>query len=287
MTILPSNDPLDFLTALGHRSVAPDRSSVDGNARIRFTVAQALVQNRVGFHFQPVVNALRPDFPAFFEMLARLTLPDGKILPASAFMPVVEGGELGRVIDRLALTSAISMLRDDVCLRVSVNMSPLSMGDAEWLEIFDRTATATDGRAICGRLILEITETAAISQTAQTLDFMNHVRSSGCAFAIDDFGAGATGFRHFRDFRFDMVKIDGDFCVNVHKSPDAQILIECLMAAAKHFEMFTIAERVETEADAAWLRSKGIDCFQGYLYGRPQAHPVMPDAPASDLAAAG
>lgn len=287
MTILPSNDPLDFLATRDHRSIAQDRSSVDGNARIRFIVAQALVQNRIGFHYQPVVNARRPDVPAFFEMLARLTLPDGKILPASAFIPVIEGGELGRAIDRLALTSAISMLRGNPCLRVSVNMSPLSMGDAEWLEIFDRTTLAADGRAICGRLILEITETSAISQTAQTLDFMNHLRTSGCAFAIDDFGAGATGFRHFRDFRFDLVKIDGDFCMNVHKSPDAQVLIECLMAAARHFEMFTVAERIETEADAAWLRSKGVDCFQGYLYGRPQAHPVMPDAPAQDLAAAG
>lgn len=287
MTVIPVRDPLEFATVQNSQRVAQDRPSVDGNARIRFTVAQALVQNRVTFHYQPVVNALRPDFPAFFEMLARLTLPDGKILPASAFMPVIEGDELGRVIDRHALQSAFAALRDNPALRVSVNMSPLSMGDAGWLETFDRTAAGVDGPAICGRLILEITETAAISQSAQTLDFMNHVRSSGCAFAIDDFGAGATGFRHFRDFRFDMVKIDGDFVVNVHKSPDAQILIECLMTAAKHFEMFAVAERVECEADADWLRSRGIDCFQGYLYGRPQAHPVMPEAPAPGLAAVG
>ena len=45
----------------------------------------------------------------------------------------------------------------------------------------------------------------------QTVDFMDHVRATGCAFALDDFGAGATGFRYFRDFRFDMVKIDGAF----------------------------------------------------------------------------
>ena len=50
----------------------------------------------------------------------------------------------------------------------------------------------------------------------QTIDFMDHVRATGCAFALDDFGAGATGFRYFRDFRFDMVKIDGAFVRGVH-----------------------------------------------------------------------
>ena len=48
---------------------------------------------------------------------------------------------------------------------------------------------------------------------------MDHVRGFGCAFALDDFGAGATGFRHFRDFRFDMVKIDGAFVQGVSRSP--------------------------------------------------------------------
>ena len=57
---------------------------------------------------------------------------------------------------------------------------------------------------------------------------MDHVRATGCAFALDDFGAGATGFKYFRDFRFDMVKIDGTFVRGVHAAPDAQVLVEAL-----------------------------------------------------------
>ena len=91
----------------------------------------------------------------------------------------------------------------------------------------------------------------------QTIDFMDHVRATGCAFALDDFGAGATGFRYFRDFRFDMVKIDGAFVRGVHAARDAQVLVECLSAVARHFEMLTVAEQVENEADAAWLRGPG------------------------------
>ena len=223
--------------------------------------------------------------PAFFEMLARLRLPDGQLLPAGAFMPAVEAGPLGRAIDRLALAEALKALAADPGLRLSVNMSPLSMGDEGWLALI--AAAARGGSGVCGRLILEITEDAAMVDAAQTIDFMDHVRATGCAFALDDFGAGATGFRYFRDFRFDMVKIDGAFVRGVHAARDAQVLVECLSGVARHFEMMTVAEQVESEADAAWLRQAGVDCLQGYLYGRPQAHPVLPQADADARRLAG
>ncbi|CAN5653990.1 EAL domain-containing protein [soil metagenome] len=234
---------------------------------MRFAIAQGLALGRMGFHFQPVVRARRPDFVAFHEMLARLALPSGEIMPAGAFMPFVERGPLGRAIDRLALARAVELLEARPDLRLSVNLSPLSMGDADWLEIFARAA-AQAGPAL-NRLILEVTETDALHDIDQTRDFMAYTRAAGVAFALDDFGAGATGFRHFRELRFDIVKIDGAFIRDVAETPDARILVECLMAVAGHFEMVTVAERVESEADAAWLAALGIDCLQGYLYGRP------------------
>ena len=257
----------------------------EARARARFGVAQALAQGRVGFHYQPVVQARSPRTPAFFEVLARLTTPSGELLPAGSFLPAVEGGPLGRAIDRLALAHALKVLRASPGLRLSINMSPLSMGDEQWLEIL--AAAARDGSGACGRLILEITEAAAIEDAGQTIDFMNHVRASGCAFALDDFGAGATGFKYFRDFRFDMVKIDGSFVEGVAKARDAQVLIECLAAVARHFEMLTVAERVEEPADADWLRGLGIDCLQGWLYGRPSPVAAMPEEPADRGRAAG
>ena len=63
------------------------------------------------------------------------------------------------------------------------------------------------------------------------------------------------------------------------------MLVECLAGVARHFEMMTVAEQVETEADAAWLRQAGVDCLQGYLYGRPAARPVLPQPAAEDTAA--
>lgn len=258
-------------------------SRIEARARIRFTVAQALAQGRVSFHYQPVVRSDNPRFPAFYEMLARLRTPEGQVLAAGAFLPLVADGEIGRAIDRLALASALKALAADPALRLSINLSPLSMGDEEWLAIL--AAAARGGSGVCGRLILEISEDAAIAQADQTLDFMQYVRAAGCAFALDDFGAGATGFRHLRDFRFDMVKLDGAFVQNIDRAGDSQVLVECLLKAARHFEMLTVAERVETAAEADWLHARGIDCFQGYLFGRPAAQPQMPGTETRERAA--
>lgn len=273
-----ASDAFGLLRTIGEGGDAAEGARLEQRARIRFTVAQALAQGRLGFHYQPVVRADAPGFPAFHEMLARLNLPGGAVLPAAAFMPHVEAGPLGRAIDRLALARALEALATDPLLRLSVNLSPLSMGDADWLDILE-TAAAHD-RRVTGRLVLEITETAALEHSDQTRDFLDHVRGFGCSLALDDFGAGATGFRHFRDFRFDMVKIDGSFVQGVHRSPDSRVLVECLMAVARHFEMLVVAERVECPADMAFLRGLGVDFLQGYLVGRPAVRPGLPPAQA-------
>ncbi len=269
-----SIDAFKLLRSISRDESALSRDRVESRARLRFAVAQGLAQGRLGFYYQPVVRARQPGFPAFYEMLARLTLPTGQVLPAGAFLPHCEEGPLGRVIDRLALTEALRALAADKSLRLSVNISPRSMGDEEWLAIL--AAAARGGTGVCGRLILEITEDAALQNAEQMLDFMHHVRATGCALALDDFGAGATGFRHFREFRFDMVKIDGVFAQGIHASRDDQVLLDCLMSIARHFEMVTVAERVENAADADWLRERGVDCLQGYLYGRPARTPELP-----------
>lgn len=281
----PRLDALSLLRALaaGDADPGPDPAHA-ARTRLRFSIAQALARGRMRFHFQPVVRADAPGFVAFHEMLARLVEVDGRVLPASAFIGHAEDNALGRAIDRLALETALDELAAEPGLRLSINLSPRSMGDSDWLGVLTDGAERL-GRRVTGRLILEITESEAIAASGQTQDFMDHVRGYGCAFALDDFGAGATGFRHFRDFRFDMVKLDGGFVEGVARSRDSQALVGCLMSAARHFEMMVVAERVESPADAAWLIEAGVDCLQGYLYGRPSARPIRPEAPRRDARA--
>ncbi|TPE48311.1 EAL domain-containing protein [Amaricoccus solimangrovi] len=281
----PASDFLRFpgapADAAARRAAELGASRLEARARIRFAVARALAQGRLVFHYQPVVRAENTGFVAFHEMLARLRLPDGNVLAAGAFLPLVGDEELGREIDRLALGQALTALGADPRLRLSINVSPRTMGDPEWLALL----AGETRRSVTGRLILELTEDSAIEDVGQTRDFAAHVQGFGCALALDDFGAGATGFRHFRELRFDLVKLDGDFARGVHAARDAQVLVECLGAVARHFDMLVVAERVEDPADAAWLRGRGIDCFQGYLFGRPAERPEFPSLPAARRAA--
>ncbi len=238
-------------------------------------VKSAIAEGRLRLFYQPVVRSDKMDFVAFYEGLARIVMPDGSVVPAAQFVPFVENTAVGRILDRKTLEMALLALRDDPNLRLSVNVSAHSMRDQGWLDMFHTYAGDTGAR-----LILEITESAAIPDVEYTTAFLRHVRQFGCSVALDDFGTGYTSFRYFRDFLFDIVKIDGMFIRDLPHNPDNQILVEALTRISRHFDMMTVAEFVETGAEAVMAREMGVDCLQGYLVGKPAAvpQPVTPCA---------
>jgi EAL domain-containing protein (putative c-di-GMP-specific phosphodiesterase class I) len=122
-------------------------------------------------------------------------------------------------------------------------------------------------------LILEITERSARTVPELVVSFMSDLQRKGISFALDDFGAGFTSFRYLRDFYFDILKIDGEFIRNIHTDPDNQVLTKAMVAIARQFDMFTVAESVETFSDVKWLQNAGVDCLQGYYFGAPTIQP--------------
>lgn len=104
------------------------------------------------------------------------------------------------------------------------------------------------------------------------------LKSSGrplgeCRFALDDFGAGITSLRLLREMRFEIVKIDGSLVKNVDTSVDGQAIARAAIAVAQEMNMYVVAEAVETEGEANWLRDAGVGCMQGYLFGPPTVTP--------------
>jgi EAL domain-containing protein (putative c-di-GMP-specific phosphodiesterase class I) len=151
-------------------------------------------------------------------------------------------------------------------------MSARSVGYPRWMTILRKGLSAN--KTIGERLILEITESSAMMVPELVIAFMDDLQAQGVSFALDDFGSGQTAFRYFRDFFFDVVKIDGQFIRNIHRDPDNQALTRSLMSIGQHFDMLTIAESVERVEDAEWLQAAGIGCMQGYLFGAPTVRPV-------------
>lgn len=234
-------------------------------------VKAAIAEGRLRLFFQPAVRSDSMGFVAFYEGLARIIMPDGTIISAGQFIPFVENTPVGRILDRKTLEMALLALHADEGLRLSVNLSPNSMSDQGWLDVFH-----TYAKGVGDRLILEVTETAAISNIEHTAAFLRHIRSFGCSIALDDFGTGYTSFRHFRDFLFDIVKIDGLFIRDLDHNKDNQVLLEALLKISQHFDMMTVAEFVETPAEARKAAEMGVDCLQGFLIGRATETPQQP-----------
>lgn len=234
-------------------------------------VRDALNARNVLLAYQPVMQTNRPDRPAFYEGLIRVLDDTGRVIPAKDFIETVETTELGRRIDCAALDLGLSALKQDASLRLSINMSARSISYAEWKQVLRRGLRGDP--TIGERLILEITESSAMLMPDLVAVFMNELQGQGISFALDDFGAGYTAFRHFKDFYFDILKIDGQFITGIATDPDNQVLTAAMMSIARHFEMFTVAECVETAQDAQFLAQIGIDCMQGYYYGAPTTMP--------------
>jgi EAL domain-containing protein (putative c-di-GMP-specific phosphodiesterase class I) len=242
-------------------------------------VREAVRTKRLRLAYQPVVVSRDTGRLAFYEGLIRVQEPNGRVIPAGDFMGAVEDTELGREIDCAALEYGMATLARQPQLRISVNMSARSIGYTRWMTTLkrglDRDPTVGE------RLILEITESSAMLVPELVLNFMDEVQRKGVAFALDDFGAGFTAIRYFKDFLFDILKIDGQFIRGIDKDPDNQAVTKALLAIGRHFEMFTVAENVETAGEAACLLAMGVDCQQGYLYGAPT---VKPDWARAEMA---
>ncbi|WP_296761599.1 EAL domain-containing protein [Sediminimonas sp.] len=245
---------------LNHAVSARDRASLD-------MVAAAIRHREVLLAFQPVVRADRPNIPAFYEGLIRVMDDTGRVIPAKDFIDAVEVTELGRKIDCLALEMGLRTLEREPGIRLSINMSARSIGYPRWMQALKQGLRRDP--TLGERLILEITERSAMQVPELVTRFMADLQSHGVTFALDDFGAGYTSFAYLRDFYFDIIKIDGQFIRGVHADPDNQVLTRALVAVARQFDMFTVAESVESGADAAWLAANGVDCLQGYHFGAP------------------
>ncbi|MDM7458372.1 MAG: EAL domain-containing protein [Paracoccus sp. (in: a-proteobacteria)] len=242
-------------------------------------VRSAVERGNAVLAFQPVVQAQRTTRAAFHEGLIRIIDETGRMVPLRDFMPQAEKTDLGRQIDCLALRLGIETLQQDPALRLSINMSARSINHADWMAMLHRGVA--EDPTIGERLILEITESSAMGMPVEVIGFMADMQSHGISLALDDFGSGYTSFRYLHDFCFDMIKIDGQFIRGIATNRDNQVLTRALQSIAQHFDMFTVAESVETADDASFLIDLGIDCLQGYYFGAPTIAPPWRSPPPS------
>ena len=152
----------------------------------------------------------------------------------------------------------------DAC--ISINVSVLQLQQDSFVD--GLRAAAARHCYIPGSIRLELTESLMMSNPELTLATMNLLRSEGFRLSLDDFGTGYSSLSYLSRLPFDELKIDRSFVKRVIGDPTVAAIVRAIIALGHALSIDVIAEGVETDAEASFLRDLGCDQFQGYLYGK-------------------
>lgn len=238
-------------------------------------LGRALERGLFELHFQGVYHIADRRL-AHLEALIRLRDEDsGELVPPARFIPVAEKSNRILMLDRWVLRQVVALLASHPQgPAIAVNISGRSFDDPK-LPAYISELLRDNGVAPA-RLIVEITETAAVSDLTDAERFIEALREAGCRVCLDDFGAGFASFAYLKHIRVDTIKLDGMFIRNLPHDLDNQVFVRGMVEVARGLGKTTVAECVEDTATLDLLTILGVDKAQGYCLDRPQArHPAL------------
>jgi EAL domain-containing protein (putative c-di-GMP-specific phosphodiesterase class I) len=203
--------------------------------------------------------------------LRPIATPGSPYDQASEFIALAETVGLSEALDWAVVETACEAARAASGARIACNLSGLSLQSPAFRDQLCAMLEASPDLA--RRLLVEITETAEIEDEAEAIRTIDALRDLGLPVCIDDFGAGAAAFRYLRLFRVDFVKVDGIYVTHAVECGRDRGFISAMVDLANTVGAQVVAERIETEAQAAVMRDLGVTFGQGYLFGRPGALP--------------
>ncbi|HEY9097974.1 MAG TPA: EAL domain-containing protein [Thiobacillus sp.] len=239
-------------------------------------ITHALENNLLQLHFQGIYHAQSGEL-AHLEALVRMVdeqHPEQLIMPGR-FIPMAEKSGKILDIDRWVLAQAVRLLSERPNMPdLAVNISGRSFDDPRLPQYID-DLLRNNGVAPA-RLLVELTETSAVSDLADAQRFIEALCVTGCGVALDDFGSGFSSFAYLKHLQVDTLKIDGLFVRNLPVDRDNQVFVKAIADVARGMGKRTIAEFVEDARTLEMLREFGVDMVQGYHLDKPQRdHPGL------------
>jgi len=237
------------------------RRALEGDLRM------ALEHGELAVHYQPQIE-LATGRIVGAEALMRWSRPGhGPVSPA-LFVPIAEdSGQIGTLGAWVLNEACREAARWPAPMGVAVNVSPVQFRMAGFLATV--RAALQDTGLPPGRLELEVTEGILLNDTEETLGILAELRALGVRLAMDDFGTGYASLGYLQKFHFDKIKIDRSFVQNLGTDPNAAAIVRAVVGLSDALGMAANAEGVETEQQAAMLRSHGCREVQGFLFAKP------------------
>ena len=240
-----------------------------GRTRFEKELRDAVDQEAFRPVFQPKVD-LTTNKIIGVEALARWYRGENRIISPGTFIPLAEElgliDEIGFQILKQSCKCAADWRAAGMEIAVAVNVSPRQFDRPDFI---DRVVEALRASRLPPHLLeLEITETMAVSNPDRVIGVMEPLRAMGIRLAIDDFGTGHANLSMLAKLPFDIFKIDRQFVMHLEEDPQAHAIVEMILAMARTLGLKTVAEGIETEGQAAFLRKRGCSMGQGFLFSR-------------------
>jgi diguanylate cyclase (GGDEF)-like protein len=239
---------------------------------LELALRSALAGDQFTLVYQPIYN-LDDRRLVGVEALLRWEHPTLGLLLPDEFIPVLEQTgeirEVGRWVLRQACEQMALWHSRGYTLDVSVNISARQLDDDAIVGHIGDALSASGLGATS--LIVEVTETALMSNPDDTARRLRSIKALGVRIAVDDFGTGYSSLTYLRQFPVDCLKIDRGFMTAISASPESKALLSTLIQLGKDLGLATLAEGVETLKQMAEVQHGGVDYVQGFLFARPLA----------------
>ncbi|MBV8591098.1 MAG: EAL domain-containing protein, partial [Acetobacteraceae bacterium] len=241
--------------------------AVQERRSLQADLRHAVDRNELRLDFQPIIDLATLQVSAA-EALVRWQHPQRGMLISSDFIRIAEEAglifQIGAWVLREACKQAASW---PLPAKVAVNLSPMQFRDPSLAQTVEKALAAS--RLPASRLELEITESVFLEPSEQTIGSLHRLRNGGVRIALDDFGTGYSSLSYIRSFPLNKIKIDRGFINDLGTGNDASAIVRAIIGLAESMGMVTTAEGVETEEQAAALRSYGCTQGQGFYFSRP------------------
>jgi diguanylate cyclase (GGDEF)-like protein len=237
-------------------------------------ISQALEQGGLELAFQGIY-AMPERRLVHLEALVRMRDGEtGGLIPPGQFIPVAEKSGQILAIDRWVIGECARRLGAHAGMpKLAINVSGRSFDEPDMPDYI--AARLAEHGVTADRLIVEVTETAAVSDLEDAERFIQRLRQIGCPICLDDFGAGFASFAYLKHMQADTIKIDGLFIRHLPDDVQNQIFVRAMVEVARGLKVNTIAECVEDEATLRMLGDFGVNMVQGYHLDRPRIdHPA-------------